>query len=365
MGSHVDAGFEGSGADLRPFRRGAAVVERSEQGLLRFRGPQARWFLDQLLTNRILDLPPGSGTDALLLTPKGRITALLRLRASGDEEIMILLDPGVAAMAGPFFEGRIFATRVTVEDRSAEAALLSVLGPRADEIAEQALAHLGAGDGNGGAPPLPGPEEGATLTLAVGDASVLAARVVRPVTGLDLVVPRDRLADVVEALISEGAERRTVADLDALSVVEGLPRYGIDFDERRLPQEAALERAVHFAKGCYLGQEAVAMAQRGRVKRRLRHLAFEGRAAAGPLFHDGLEVGEVTSVAEEDGRGWGIATVRTSVQPGSVVEVRLPAGTGDDAGERGLRAEVRELPGTHEGPKAPSARELRERLAGG
>src|SRR5437763_947216 len=112
MGSHVGTGSEGSSADLRPFRSGAGVVERSEQGLMRFRGPQARWFLDQLVTNRVLDLPPGSGTDALLLTPKGRITALLRLRASGDEEIIALLDPGIAAMAGPFFEGRIFATRV-------------------------------------------------------------------------------------------------------------------------------------------------------------------------------------------------------------------------------------------------------------
>ncbi|HEY8202903.1 MAG TPA: hypothetical protein VII47_16340, partial [Actinomycetota bacterium] len=211
----------------------------------------------------------------------------------------------------------------------------------------------------GGEPPvLPGGEEHANVVVSAGDVTVLVARVVRPVPGLDLLVPRDRLSGMVEALVSEGGEARTTGDLGVLSVVEGLARYGIDFDDRRLPQEAALERAVHFAKGCYLGQEAVAMAQRGRVKRRLRHLAFEGPPATGSLVHEGLPVGEVTSAAEEDGRGWAIAMVSTSVALGSAVEVRHA-----DGGE-GPRAEVRELPGTHEGPKAPSARELRERLGG-
>jgi folate-binding protein YgfZ len=346
--------------NLRPFRSGAAVVDRSDASILQFTGPQARWFLDQLLTNRVLDLPTGSGADAMLLTPKGRITAVLRLWASGDEQIIAVLDPGMAAMLEPFFAGRVFATRVTVEDRSAEVALVCVLGPHAGAVAGRALGRLGSG-----APPaLPGDEEHANVTVAAGDASVLVARVVRPVRGLDLLVGRDRLPAVVEALVAEGAEVRTPADLGVVSVVEGLPRYGIDFGDQRLPQEAALERAVHFAKGCYLGQEAVAMAQRGRVKRRLRHLAFEGPAATGPVVHEGLPVGEVTSVAEEDGRGWGIATVLTSVAPGSVVEV-VETEAGEAAAAQGLRAEVRELPGTQEGPRAPSARELRERLAGG
>ena len=348
-------------AGLRPFRTGAAVVDRPGAGILQFRGRQARWFLDQLLTNRILDLPTGSGADALLLTPKGRITAVLRLWASADEEIIAVLDPGAAAMLAPFFAGRIFATRVTVEDRSAEVALVSVLGPRAADVAGRALVRLGLHSGSGEPPALPGGEEHANVVVPAGDGSILVARVVRPVPGLDLLVARDRLSSVVEALVSEGGEVRPTGDLDEVSVVEGLPRFGVDFDDRRLPQEAALERAVHFAKGCYLGQEAVAMAQRGRVKRRLRHLAFEGPPATGSLAHDGLAVGEVTSAAEEDGRGWGIAMVSTSVAPGSIVEV---VEVGDAVGERGPRAEVRELPGTHEGPRAPSARELRERLGG-
>jgi len=55
------------------------VVDRSGRGKLRFRGEQALWFCDQLLSNQVVDLADGEGAEALLLTPHGRIRALLRL----------------------------------------------------------------------------------------------------------------------------------------------------------------------------------------------------------------------------------------------------------------------------------------------
>ena len=93
------------------------------------------------------------------------------------------------------------------------------------------------------------------------------------------------------------------------------------------------------------------MTQRGRVKRRLRHLRFEGGdARTGTVRQGDEEVGRVTSAA---GR-FGIGPVRTTVESGATVEV----------GEPPARATVGELPGTVTGPSLPSARELRERLAG-
>jgi folate-binding protein YgfZ len=334
-----------------PFRTGAAVVDRRARGTLAFTGPQARWFLDQLVTNRVLELPTGAGADSLLLTPSGRITAVLRLWAAGDEQVLADLDPGAAERVGPFFAGRVFATRVTVEDRSDDVALVSVLGPSADEVVAAAVAAL---DGEA---PLPAGAEHANAWATAGGGQVLLARVTRPVAGLDLVVPAALLDPVLEALAGAGGVATPEERLVERLVVAGVPRFGVDFDERFLPQEAAFERAVHFGKGCYLGQEAVAMAQRGRVKRRLRHLAFEGRPVTGQAVHDSLPVGEVTSIAEDDGSGWGIGTIRTSVPVGATVTV-----TGDGGEE--ARAEVAELPGSSEAPKPPSARELRERLAG-
>jgi tRNA-modifying protein YgfZ len=135
-------------------------------------------------------------------------------------------------------------------------------------------------------------------------------------------------------------------EYEVMRVQAGAQAFESDLEAGYLPQEAALERAVHFKKGCYLGQEAVAMAQRGRVKKRLRHLEFTGAPALGEVIFDGAPAGTVTSVSS----GFGIAMVKTSVPLEAEVSV------GD------ATATVHELPGTIYGPRVPSARELRERL---
>jgi folate-binding protein YgfZ len=56
--------------------------------------------------------------------------------------------------------------------------------------------------------------------------------------------------------------------------------------ERDLPQETSQMRALHFAKGCYLGQEIVErIRSRGNVHRHLRPLEL-----AGPVPASGAEL---------------------------------------------------------------------------
>jgi folate-binding protein YgfZ len=319
--------------DADPFVS-AGVVDRSERGKLRLTGPQALWFCDQLLTNQVVALAEGAGAEALLLTPHGRITALLRL-LNVEGEVLADTEPGRAPRVATFFQGRVFATRVDIADVTADLGIVAVLGPRADET----VAAAGF--------PVPGPEEHADLRRG----SAVAARVLRPIGGIDLWVPAGEVEGAIAALAAAGGSAASAGHYERLRIREGLARDRVDFDEGYLPQEAALERAVHFAKGCYLGQEAVAMTQRGRVKRRLRLLRFEEEACLGVVRHGGEEVGRVTSAAD----GCGIATVRTGVALGERVEVGDPRSA----------ATVEELPGSVSGPRLPSARELRERLAGG
>jgi folate-binding protein YgfZ len=66
--------------------------------------------------------------------------------------------------------------------------------------------------------------------------------------------------------------------LEAFRIAEGIPAYGIDMAERDLPQETSQMRALHFNKGCYLGQEIVErIRSRGNVHRHLRPLELTGR----------------------------------------------------------------------------------------
>jgi folate-binding protein YgfZ len=87
-------------------------------------------------------------------------------------------------------------------------------------------------------------------------------------------------------------------------VESGVARYGVDVDEHRVALEARLQWAIHFAKGCYVGQEVVErMVSRGRLNRRLSLLASERRLAVGARIDDGAEVDVVTSseVSSEHG----------------------------------------------------------------
>jgi aminomethyltransferase len=72
--------------------------------------------------------------------------------------------------------------------------------------------------------------------------------------------------------------------------------------ERDLPQETSQMRALHFSKGCYLGQEIVErIHSRGSVHRHLRPLELFGPLpAAGTelALEDGSAAGQITSSAE-------------------------------------------------------------------
>jgi folate-binding protein YgfZ len=85
------------------------------------------------------------------------------------------------------------------------------------------------------------------------------------------------LAILWPALRTAGGMPVGTASLDAFRVAEGVPAYGIDIAERDLPQETSQIRALHFSKGCYLGQEIVErIRSRGNVHRHLRQLELTG-----------------------------------------------------------------------------------------
>lgn len=117
----------------------------------------------------------------------------------------------------------------------------------------------------------------------------------------------------------------------AARVSSGEPLWGVDVDEKTIPQETGLvESTVDFTKGCYLGQELVArIHSRGHVNRHLRLIELESPVPGGvPVMAGDGEVGLVTSVSGTVGLGM----IRKEVLPGDEVTV---------AGTRGV---VRDLP---------------------
>src|SRR5262249_22395106 len=100
----------------------------------------------------------------------------------------------------------------------------------------------------------------------------------------------------------------------------GVPRQGLDTDERTIPQEAGLETsAVSFTKGCFVGQELVCRIDtRGHVNRNLRRLrSRNGDLTPGSeITFEGRTVGSVTSAASDVA----LAMMRREVEPGARVD---------------------------------------------
>jgi folate-binding protein YgfZ len=93
--------------------------------------------------------------------------------------------------------------------------------------------------------------------------------------GFELLLPEARAQELLAA-VPERAQ-----GVEAFRIALGLPRFGADLDEDTTPIEAGLDRMISFGKGCYVGQEVVAMATyRGRVAWNLVRLEVAGAAPA-------------------------------------------------------------------------------------
>jgi folate-binding protein YgfZ len=102
---------------------------------------------------------------------------------------------------------------------------------------------------------------------------------------------------VRDALAGAGAVPCGVDALEIVRVESGTARYGVDVDESRIAVEARLEWAIHFAKGCYVGQEVVERAvSRGRINHELNLLGISADITAGAHVEGGGENDVATSV---------------------------------------------------------------------
>ena len=81
---------------------------------------------------------------------------------------------------------------------------------------------------------------------------------------------------MVAALEAAGAAAATPEDARVVRLEHGHPRYGDEITERYLVQETGQLQAVHFSKGCYLGQEIVERVRsRAQIHRVLKRLEIE------------------------------------------------------------------------------------------
>ena len=322
MAANPTAALQG---DFETLIAGCGLLDRSERGKLALSGAGAVEFLNGQVTNELSDLEPGQGRYAAHLTHKGKMLGDVRILAVASPEdgaLELLLDTERVALQGLFDMIRRFKIGYEVElhKRTVERGMLSLIGPRADEIL--------------GGSPL-GTAEHQNAPVEIDGIHALA---VRTDVGIDLICQSDDTQVLSDALQARGAQPVAEEAAECLRIELGRPRYGIDLDDSVIPQEAGLnERAVSFTKGCYVGQETVArLFYKGKPNRHLRGLLLSAPAATGDeLVLDERVVGRIGSTALSPRLGpIALALVRREAEPGASLSV----------GGGGVGAEVVELP---------------------
>ena len=112
--------------------------------------------------------------------------------------------------------------------------------------------------------------------------------------------------------------------IEAWRIAIGVPRWGAELDENTTPIEAGLDPLLSFSKGCYVGQEVVAMATyRGRVAWNLVRLQIQGQAPAAGAKLGGGGKGTVTSATQIGGTAVLLGYVHKElIVPGSAVPLQ-------------------------------------------
>jgi len=313
-------GMEG----YRELRESAAWLELSGRGKIRMSGEDRVRLLHAMTTNHIENLKPGEGCYAFFLNAQGRILGDVCVFAMEDH-LLLDTEPETREKLMAHLEKYIIADDVTLEDTTAGVATIGVEGPRASEL----LTALGA--------PLP---EAAYSHRAWRDRIV--ARVdATGAGGFRLFAPVAAKESLVCGLEAAGAMQAGEEAARVVRLENGRPRYGEDITERHLPQETQQMHAVHFNKGCYLGQEIVERVRsRGHVNWLLVHLVLdlpEAPAAGAKLFYEGREAGEITTAAFSPalGRVVALAYVRAEYAAKPVTGYAIP-GIGFGPGKSGI-----------------------------
>jgi folate-binding protein YgfZ len=262
-------------AGYAALREGAAVLDRSERGLLRLTGKDPVGMLNAILTD---DVPAQDdhGAYAMLLDPKGRVQTDLRVVKSEDG-ILIDTEPEGADAAGEILGRYAPFSRVKLE-RLPGWKVLGLYGPRAADLLE-----------------LPDLAEHESKRVEIDGLSVLVVGVGVPVVGYDLIAPSDTLDEIRGHLIGRGAVPADYAAYETARIAAGIPRFGTDITPDNFPGESKniLERSVSFGKGCYPGQETVArMHYRGSPNKRLYRFELETGQQEAPEAGDEILQGE-------------------------------------------------------------------------
>jgi len=287
-GWRLPAHFGDPTVEYQCVRSAAGLFDLPHRALLQFTGPDRVSFLQGMLSNDVRVLKMFDGQQATILTQQGKVIADLRVLCAMNSIYLDFWEPLKEKILA-HLNRYLVADEVEINDPNNEWKMLSLQGPRAQNILDElfASAELPAQPNHHAMVQF----NGAPICLVRADHSGAG--------GFDLIAQNEQLPPIAQRLEQLGASWVGARAQNILRIEAGIPRYGADFNEETLLLEVGLENFYSYTKGCYLGQEVVErIRSRGHVNRKLCGLLLDGDtpANAGDAILAGdHEVGRITS----------------------------------------------------------------------
>lgn len=256
-----------------------AVTNLSTRAKLRLTGGDRVRYLNGQVTNNVRNAKTDETLYACVTDARGRIVADVHIHATA-EALLLDAEPGLRETLGMRLERYIVADDAELSDVTEDWQLWHFWGPPSDLDASALRSHRFG------------------------------------VPGFDLWLPSSVPAPAFDSrpVLSE-------EDLETWRILQKVPRWPNELNAETFPPEAGLmERAMDFAKGCYIGQEILSRIKTtGKMPREM--IAFESEAPVnqGDELVAGKTVGVVTSVTTHPERAEfiGLAMIRqgTTAEP--------------------------------------------------
>jgi len=286
-------------------RGSAAWIDLSARGRLRITGGDRKRLLHAMTTQDVQNMAVGQTVYTFFLNAQGRVLADAYILCR-EEDLLLDLEPEVREKIARHIDKYIIADDATFEDITTATACIAIEGPAPEPRPKGAVMIEASACGSGG------------------------YRVILPAE------QRDAFA------ASLGLPEADAEALRTVRLENGVPRYGDDITESHIALETQQMHAIHFNKGCYLGQEIVERVRsRGALHKKIMALAIVGDSVPDPqteVQSNGEKAGILYSAAYSpaEGRVRALALMRVDFvernrplevngAPAQVVQIRAAA----------------------------------------
>jgi len=213
-------------------REGCGAVDITGFEYISVSGKDAGTLLQGLLSNHVKALEPGESSPGWLLDSNGKISAWLHVHRYDEDEFVLQCMPGTAKSLKETLNTYIFMEDVRLKE---ETSLLtwSIQGHKAERLDVESVfefEHRRCGE-----------------------------------AGWDIVFTPDQQPQIEEALRSGSIVPIGFTALNIRRVENLVPWFGVEMETGKLPLIYGKNDSISYSKGCFLGQETIAMTRdRGR-----------------------------------------------------------------------------------------------------